>query len=235
MNRDIKNKPPLTEEELAAKSRNKALARKMAITLAIAGVILIGLDLLSKVDFSPILDAIVGTEQPNIKFEYADFEEDIMKDSTYLAKIRLMEYRNGGQITLINEEDYDLYDPAVNRMHTFFQNVIAGDLDGYNECFSEAYHKKHNGKRTEPFTMQRLYDMSIELIGEVNEKNSYLRHSYYLVSYKIQKNNGTFRNDMASDGTRPQVFELVWDTKTGDCVIEAVCLQSEFKGISYDN
>ena len=95
MEQNSRNKPPATEEELARRKKSKQLAKKMVLILAISCVVLVGLDLLSKVDFSPIIDALKGEETSSIKFEYADFEEDILKDSKYLGKNRLMPTSTG--------------------------------------------------------------------------------------------------------------------------------------------
>lgn len=234
MNPYRKQKPEPTPEELAARAKSKALARKMVITLVIACVVLVGLDVLSKVDFTPLIEAIQGGEEkPDIQFHYPNFEEDIMTDSSYLGKIRLMGYKDGGQMTLINEDDYYLYSPAVNRMHDFFAAAIAGDLDAYNACFTQAYHEENDGERTEPFTMQRIYDMMIELIGEVNVTGTDTVRTFFRVEYRIQKNNGTFRDDMGSDCTLPQVFELTWNTETKECRIASICYPGEFDGVPY--
>lgn len=228
-----RDKPQMSEEEIEAQKKSRKLAKKTAIMLSVAFCVLLGLNLLSEIDFEPLISAIVGKPSlPPIQFEVPDFEENIMKDTSYLDKIRLMEYCSGGQETLINEEDYVNYDIAVNRMHDFFTAAIAGDLEGYNDCFTEAYHKKNKGERTEPFTMQRIYDMSITHMGEIDEtEDGSTVRRYYLVKYKIQKNNGTLRNDMGSDCYRPQVFELVWDKTVGECRIDAVTLYYDFEGI----
>ncbi len=234
MNRPQRKKPPLTEEEIAARAKSKQLARKMVITLCVAFVILIGLQVLSEIDFQPMLDAIVGKEESKIQFELADFEEDIMQDPAYLDKQRLMAYKNGAQMTLINEADYDQYDPPINMLHDYFTAAIAGDLHAYNACFTEAYHEANKGARTEPFTMQRIYDMMVEYLGEIEEgEDGYRKRCYYRVEYKIQKNNGTFRDDVGSDGALAQVFELVWNTDTKECAIDRIVLLGAFEGIPY--
>ena len=64
---------------------------------------------------------------------------------------------------------------------------------------------------------QRLYDITIEYIFEKDmtdpdygEVTKYV----YEVSYKIMKNDGTFRNDLGSDGSRPLSLEIVETSDT---------------------
>ncbi len=226
-------KPALTEEEIALRAQNKALAKKVVILLVIACALLVGLNVLSGIDFSPLMQSILGTpEKPNIKFETPDFEENILADKSYLKKQRLMAYKVGGQMTLINEEDYAQYDPAVNRMHTYFHAAIHGFLDTYNACFTEAYHEENDGPRTERFTMQRIYDIEVELIAQTKDpENERRNRSYFRVEYKIQKNNGTFRDDMGSDCSRAQIFEVTWDPIEKDAGIDALWDYGTFPGI----
>ncbi len=227
-------RPAPTPEELALRAKNKKLARKVVIILLSMCVLLIGLNFLAELDFTPLFQAIFGTndETPDIRFEYPDFEEDILKDPVYLDKQRLMAFKYGGQMTLINEDDYDQYDPAINLMHTYFQAAIHGWLETYNECFSDAYHEANDGEREEDFTMQRIYDMEIELLGQIKDPaNSDLNRSYFRVEYKIQKNNGTFRDDMGSDCSLAQVFEIVWHPIEKTAHIDAICYYGKFEGV----
>jgi len=229
-----RKKRELSEEEKEERAASKRLARKMVTVLAIAFVVLVGLELVSRIDFDSLLGPDTPKTPDGIRFEYADFEEDILTDATYLDKTRLMAYRKGAQMTLINEDDYINYDPAVNMMRRYFDILIHGDLEQYNTLFTAEYQKQHKLPRTEPFTMQRIYDMTVEYVTEVDQPDTDLFHTYFLVEYKIQKNNGTFRADMGSDCTRAQAFELIWDTETRECFINQVCYPSELKIASYE-
>ena len=59
-----------------------------------------------------------------------------------------------------------------------------------------------------------LYDIEIEKLGE-DKTESETRYRYD-VSYKIFRNNGTFRNDIGSDASKTLYFEL---TKSGGKVL----------------
>ena len=57
------------------------------------------------------------------------------------------------------------------------------------------------------FTQQMIYDIEIEKLS-VSESEKGILYAYN-VAYKIYRNNGTFRNDIGSDGAKTLYFELL--------------------------
>jgi hypothetical protein len=60
------------------------------------------------------------------------------------------------------------------------------------------------------FTKQKLYDIEIEFYQETstNEDGDTVNSFDYWLYYKIRRNNGTFRNDMASDCSRKEYIRV---------------------------
>ena len=54
-----------------------------------------------------------------------------------------------------------------------------------------------------------IYDITVEKLSE-NYKDGNTVYKYN-VSYKIYRNNGTFRNDIGSDGSKTLMFTLIGD------------------------
>ena len=177
-----------------------------------------------------IVNYLSNDEAPPKKpifFYMADWDKDIMEDSAYLSKDRNIWYkdsRSGIAITL-NSDTLDGvsqdYKKGVALLCEYIDLAIKGDHKGINKFFSEAYYA--NGyKAKEEFTMQQIYDICITTIRlSATEENGKEYQSYeFWVEYKIRENNGTFRNDVGSDGAKPEMF-IITD-RNGDVKIDAI-------------
>ena len=93
---------------------------------------------------------------------------------------------------------------------------IGGEYNEYNKLFTEEYYKSNEPYYS--FTQQMIYDIRIERLSEtvIDGEDVF----YYNVSYKIHKNNGTFRNDIGSDGSKTLCFKLV--NKNGTILIDSI-------------
>lgn len=146
------------------------------------------------------------TKRPSYIFYPADFDENIMEDNAYLDLDRSIYYSDPSTgLTSTSQDDV----PSMYRNYAFviaeyLRYGIEGNNVALNSLFSSDYYE-NGGKNKEEFTMQRLYEMKITYMGipEENE-DAFL----FKVDYKIQKNNGTFRNDMGSDCTKSEYFTL---------------------------
>jgi hypothetical protein len=76
-----------------------------------------------------------------------------------------------------------------------------GDVDTYNSLVAES-------EQREDFTQQQLYDIKITKESEENitTENGVCVRYRIKVEYKIHENNGTYRNTIESDVSRPQIF-----------------------------
>jgi len=94
-----------------------------------------------------------------------------------------------------------------------------GDAEAVCSFFAESYFDSH--KRWEKITMQKLYDMRVEYLKNVDVTDDGIPKTkwYYKVTYKIMENDGTFRDDLISDATKAQYYVLTddgWEMKITD-------------------
>lgn len=75
------------------------------------------------------------------------------------------------------------------------------------------------------FTMQKLYDMEVVKLAEyvINEGSPDQTTVYeFKVSYRIRRNNGTFRDDLESGVARPQIYQLYRLDRTEEILIQSI-------------
>lgn len=140
----------------------------------------------------------------SLSFYPADYNEDIFEDEEYMALNRHISYTKGSDTYTITDDDYLKYDVTVGFFAEYFDSVINGEYETYDEYFTDEYFENCSNKTR--FTPQKLYDINIKFKSTtaVDGATSYI----YYVTYKIFKNNGTFRNDIESDSSRLLVYEL---------------------------
>ena len=112
--------------------------------------------------------ASTSRPSPSIIFYTPDYDRtlDIRTDPSYLALNRAVRLKRGPHTIVITEDDLDTLGPAVKVLWNLINAMIDGDADAYNALFSERYYTEEGGKREDPFTMQRIYDIVIEEIRE---------------------------------------------------------------------
>lgn len=138
-------------------------------------------------------------------FHEVDFDTDILTDPDYLALDRSVSLKQGNQTVVIDPE-YRSENGTIEFMLEYLSCIICGDYEGYKDFFSRLYFETENVP--EIFTMQRVYQTTIEFISETPIAESNKNYTEYRLSldYKINRNNGTLRNDMGSDCFRTQYF-----------------------------
>ena len=216
---------PVPAKETAKASGKNSKKKKIAIISVFLSLCILGAVswvLLYVVDFStgnknPMftndknggIDGMYGNTQTYIYYPI-DRDLDIMTDKEYLDLDRSIYYTKGAETFAIDRGDLDGLTDDILFFIKYFDLAIAGNYSAYNKLFTESYYKSNEEYYS--FTQQMIYDMHIEKLGEktVNGKNEF----YYDVSYKIHKNNGTFRNDIGSDGAKTLFFTLV-ETDSG--------------------
>lgn len=220
----------IKEQEQAAKRKSKKRAKRLLITVLSLFVILLGLNLVLD---SGLLSELFGQKPVAVErkpvFLYpADYDENILEDEEYLSKNRLIYYAEGAQgLYIASRRDASTAGDIAVLFYDYFDAVIRGDHEAHNRFFTEEYLEENGPK--DRFTMQRLYNIEIELIntflqneGEYNESIVY----EFDVRYAIDRNNGTFRDDLASDTTRPFIYQIIEDSVTGEKKINMI---SEYK------
>ena len=198
------------------KAKEKRLAKKLIAVICSLTALFLALNLVFE---SGILDLLFGKEKryrdyPPLGEEYfvePDWDEDIFKNESYLEKDRDIHYTsNNLTLTLKNDADFAAAGPIAEFFRDYFKAVIEGDYVKYNSFLTDAYKKEYGEKK--PFTMQKLYEIEVVDLLEVhylNEGTSNQIAVYQFdVAYKIMENNGTLRNNLASDDKRPVRYFL---------------------------
>ena len=213
---------PTLDPKVVSKKRAKGLLVTVAILFCVLLALNFALDsglfgkLLSGGDKTP-------TRQP-VELREPDYEENIFEDEDYLDLNRAILYTEGAlSIYLINEVDFTATGAVATFFGEYFDAVIMGDHRRLNACFTEEYRDKNGGKSR--FTMQKLYDMEVVKLAEyiINEGTADQTTVYeFEVSYRIRHNNGTFRDDLASDMARPQIYQLYRLDRTEEILIQSI-------------
>jgi len=148
----------------------------------------------------------------------ADFNENIYNDEEFVDLMNLyaLEY-------ISEDVNYKLSEPDLEKIggdlavffYQYFTDIRNGDADKYNSYFDERAFKLR--EKASEFTMQQIYDIVIkplQIEPDLDEKDyawvyeSDIEPIYVDVSYKIRKNNGTFRLGVNSDTAKPQLYIL---------------------------
>ncbi len=162
-----------------------------------------------------------------IFFYAADWEKDIMEDKSYLGldrNIYFHDTRRNEKIGVSDENSAQVsqdYKAGVDLLRKYIKYAIAGNHTDINKMFSDAYYAA-GYKDFDAFTMQQIYDICITTIRlSSTEENGKTYQSYeFWLEYKIRENNGTFRDDVESDGAKPEMF-IITD-RDGDVKIDAI-------------
>ena len=149
-------------------------------------------------------------EEPTFDYDfYPPYVGDIMQYSPYLALNRKVFYcadpSGYGANLEVSEETLSNFDNRVSYLYFYLQTVIAGDEQMYNALFNETYYEKHQPHGA--FYPQMIYDASIRYQGGEDQSNGD-RLELYVLSYKIHRNDGSFRRDIGSDMSREQLITL---------------------------
>lgn len=150
----------------------------------------------------------------SLSFAEADYDRDILSDPFYLRYDRNVQYSEYGYSEPLTDENYTIFGSWSEFFYRYFDIVIRGDYNAYPSYFTDSYLKSHD--LPERFTMQRLYDINVTLHSRdsIEYNGKQVQRSRYIVSYRIQYNNGTFRGDFTGNDVRPLLFSLIDDGGT---------------------
>lgn len=140
---------------------------------------------------------------------------DIMEYEGYLRYDRtvyLEDPRTGVTIG-VYDEIAGQYGAGFELIYHLIDAVIAGDSEEYNALVHESV------GHYDSFTQQQLYDIKVTKYSESKKEGANGIYTEYVltVEYKIHENNGTFRNTVEPDATRPQYF--VVNDSTGELLV----------------
>ena len=213
------------DEDEIIKKREERAKRKKIVLIAVGAVIgifiLVGLItlILSAVDNYNKSKTRDREEKPlkqtNI-FPEADYDYNIFDDDAYMILDRGIWFNYEGVAkTVMTDANLNSYPVDAQFMYKVIDLIINGDYEEYNKIFTDDYIKKSGDNFREQFTMQKLFEIEIELIdsGQLGDNTDYWDIQ---LTYRIKDNNGTFRSDLEfnDEGARPVIYRLIAD-KTG--------------------
>lgn len=150
------------------------------------------------------ITGMYGSKQSYIYYPI-DHDLDITTVEGYMELDRDIHYKNGSETIMITDANSEFYSQDVLFFRTYFDYAIHGDYEAYNALFTEHYYETNEPYHS--FTQQMIYDIEVEKLSETDNDRGKIYA--YNVSYKIYRNNGTFRNDIGSDGAKTLYFELL--------------------------
>lgn len=216
------------------KEKKPSTGRKRIITVCIilasmfAVLLLFDITLESGILESPANED-AGTAEP-IFFFNPDYDFDIFTDEAYLDLDRSLHFSDDGGTSvavLTNDNAYNSAHRTARFFRDYFDSVIMGDHERYNTLFTSEYLKKNGTK--DRFTMQMIYNMEAVMLRSEDLDNGTTLYEFE-VRYAIRRNNGTFRNDLESGVTRPQIYVLSEDPDTGTILIASISEMKQKSG-----
>lgn len=129
---------------------------------------------------------------------------DVTTVKEYMELDRLLYYKDGAEEYGL-DGDFEKFGDAVVFFKEYFDTIIAGDWEKHNEMFTEHYYESNEPRNQ--FAPQMIYDMHITKLWQKNDGGA--ERYAFNVSYRIYRNDGTFRNDIDSGAAKTLYFELV--------------------------
>ncbi|MBQ4091317.1 MAG: hypothetical protein IJC64_03260 [Clostridia bacterium] len=151
---------------------------------------------------------------------------DIMEYDEYLKLDRTVyrHDRHTGVKVSVAEDEYDMYGEAFEVVCLALMAVRDGDADAYNGYMGDKALKKSG------FTQQQIYAIEISTYSQKNmtdPEGADYTEFVFEVRYRIHENNGTYRNTIDSDETRPQYF--VVNDRSGEMLVMDIIEKSYSK------
>lgn len=134
-------------------------------------------------------------------FYPSDYDLDVEADEHYMGLDRYIHIKRGGEEFAITDGNYAAWGEDIEFFHRYFTAAIYADVETYNSLFTENYYK--TAEPYEFFAPQMIYGITLEKLA-ANNDGTYV----YNVTYAIYRNDGTFRNDIASDAFKTLIFTL---------------------------
>lgn len=180
---------------------NKILIIIIAACVALIIAVVIALAVLSGIDFGKESGSAYPPLDPSELAETKEEGFDILEYDEYLEMNRtvMLKDKNSGVSQSIDDSNYKNQGEGVAILYELLQAIIDGDAEAYNSMVT-----KEVG-HYESFTQQQLYDMVITRVSQetVQDKNGSYHQYVFTLEYKIRENNGSFKNNLSSDTSRP--------------------------------
>ena len=139
-----------------------------------------------------------------------DYNAQIMTEEQYLIKDRRISYCDGFGTWYIYDENgnYSTSDDVQLFLIEYVNDLVAGDATALKAKYSSELVTKL--KLPDRMTQQRIYETKLTELSkkEINQNGEIYFEYEYKIEYKIMRNDGTFRVDLASDSVKGQYFTI---------------------------
>lgn len=196
------------------------------IAVSVAAFVLCGVVVALLENASGVGNGEVETVDPWLLEDTKPEDFDIMEYEEYLLLDRTV-YRNDNRSGIkvsVSADEYGMYGEAFELVCLVIDSLIEGDANAYNSYMGDSELKK------EGFTQQQIYDIEISPYSTktyTSKNNSEYIEYVFEVRYKIHENNGSYRNTVDSDRTRPVYFVI--NDSTGELLVMDIIEKSYSK------
>ncbi len=151
----------------------------------------------------------------NTKLEFypADWETDILSSEEYLQLSPYsVNYSDDGGTSfqkISPDEAYSSGGKGLLFVFGYLDAVRKAEIEKLNGMFTDKYFEE-NDSYSEKFPMQKIFDIEIIRYRYSNPEHydAEFDDYYFIVSYKIYRNDGLFRDDIDGESSLPQMFEI---------------------------
>ena len=151
----------------------------------------------------------VSSSKGGIQFYEVDYDRDIFEYPAYQRLNRSVLYLEYGTGEPLTEENNRTLGVASEFFYIYFDAIIRGDCETYRSFLTPHYVEEY--EPPERFTMQMLYNIEVnreQQMSTAEFRGETVNVYYFSVKYSIFENNGTFRNDVGSNRSTTQYYEL---------------------------
>ena len=200
-----------------------AFVKKVAIFLLALGALIAAIIVISNMDFAEegkygLPEEMLGNGTPYTPdLRLPDWDTDIFTLEEYLDlqpdKIR---YKAGGEVFYLYKDTVNTKGRGITFLNKYLNAVKSGDHEAVNSMYSADYLKKDGVEKHEKFPMQKIFDISVELRNDIRlEEDEALERSYdiyyFVLRYKILRNDGYFRDDIDQHYSSAQLVKVLID------------------------
>ena len=152
--------------------------------------------------YPPIDEALLSETKPE-GFDIMEYEEYTQKHDITIF------YKKDSIEQSVTDDIVNNYGDAFSVVYNVIVAIRNGDATTYNFYMGKKALKKDS------FTQQQIYDILVTFQpGYTDDEELSYDKEVFKVEYKIHENNGTYRNNIESDASRPIYF--IVDNSSGE-------------------
>ena len=155
--------------------------------------------------YPPIDEALLSETKPE-GFDIMEYDE-----YTEMHDINIY-YKKDNIKESVSPDRVSNYGEAFNVVYNVLTAIREGNAEKYNSYMGQKEFKK------ESFTQQQIYGILVTFQpGYADDEEVSYDKAVFKVEYKIHENNGTYRNNIESDSSRPIYF--IVDNSSGEMLV----------------